>query len=98
MKTITAAVVWLLMLAGVWVVPTDTRAGVLVQRHAVVYRLESLGFSRAEAEETVRTLDAPRLARLASRLGNPMAGMSLLIALSVLLFISFAAFFLLVAL
>jgi hypothetical protein len=84
---------WLLLLAGLQVVPSDTGAGLRVQRAAVAHRLEGLGFSPAAAADAVRGLDAPRLAGLAARLGTPAAGAGMLGALSLLLFLGFAGLF-----
>lgn len=88
----------ILLFIGLWVVPTDTRAGMRLQRAAVAHRLEQLGFAPAAAAETVRTLDGPRLSRLASRLGNPVAGAGVVAVLGLLVFFSFSALFLLVTL
>lgn len=75
---VTLVALWLAVSVLPLVLPANSTFGVRIQRRTVEARLVQLGFTKAQARDSVAHLDTERLAGLAATLGTATGGFILL--------------------
>lgn len=78
LAAVTLVALWLAVSVLPWVLPSHSTIAVRIQRRTVEARLVQLGFTAAQARESVASLDTGRLASLAGTLGTATGGFILL--------------------